>query len=329
MRDFSDALGSQGALFCRSGALILAAGLTPAWQQILRFSQLNLGEVNRALEAHGCASGKVLNVGLALHHLRGGENARTLALVGGTAGNAIMAEFAQLGAAARWVASGQSTRVCTTVLEQSGRTTELVENAAAVAASELRAFAEAYVEEAAAAELVVLSGSLPEGTPADYYRHLLERTHAGVLADARGAELQAMLLSPRPPLVVKPNRQELEATLGRPLGSDAELVRGMRELNEAGADWVVVSQGASAVWLTSVREVVRFVPPRLAAVNAIGCGDCLAAGITHALAEGQGMTDAVRYGIGAAGDNLTQLLPARLSAERVEQIAARVVVERC
>ena len=39
--------------------MIVAAGLTPAWQQILRFDALRLGEVNRAVEAHWCASGKV------------------------------------------------------------------------------------------------------------------------------------------------------------------------------------------------------------------------------------------------------------------------------
>ena len=46
--------------------MIVVAGLTPAWQSILRFTKLEMGEVNRAAEVLRCGSGKVLNVGLAL-----------------------------------------------------------------------------------------------------------------------------------------------------------------------------------------------------------------------------------------------------------------------
>ena len=49
--------------------MILAAGLTPAWQQILSFDQFTLGEVNRARRSVWCGSGKVLNVGCALRQL--------------------------------------------------------------------------------------------------------------------------------------------------------------------------------------------------------------------------------------------------------------------
>jgi hypothetical protein len=49
--------------------VILAAGLSPAWQQIVVLESLSVSEVNRARAVHWCASGKVLNVGLALHRL--------------------------------------------------------------------------------------------------------------------------------------------------------------------------------------------------------------------------------------------------------------------
>ena len=49
--------------------MILAAGLSPAWQQIMTLAELRIGEVNRARDVQWCASGKVLNVGLALHRL--------------------------------------------------------------------------------------------------------------------------------------------------------------------------------------------------------------------------------------------------------------------
>ena len=49
--------------------IILAAGLTPAWQRTMVFDVFHPGGVNRASEVHECASGKVLNVAMALQAL--------------------------------------------------------------------------------------------------------------------------------------------------------------------------------------------------------------------------------------------------------------------
>jgi tagatose 6-phosphate kinase len=132
--------------------VIVAAGLSPAWQQIMRFDRFRAGEVNRARDVHWCASGKVLNVAVALAHL--GAACETIALVGGPPREQIAREFAALGIRARWVEAHWSTRVCTTILDlETGRATELVENAGPVTAAELDEFRTAYAQSAAAAEL--------------------------------------------------------------------------------------------------------------------------------------------------------------------------------
>jgi tagatose 6-phosphate kinase len=46
--------------------VIVAAGLTPAWQYVLVFGELRMGEVNRARESRWFASGKAVNVALAV-----------------------------------------------------------------------------------------------------------------------------------------------------------------------------------------------------------------------------------------------------------------------
>jgi len=306
--------------------VIAAAGLTPAWQEIACFEQLQLGEVNRAAEVHWCASGKVLNVGLALSHL--GADVRTIAPLGSPPREATEREFAELGCPLRSVAVESPTRVCTTLLDRaSGKTTELVENAHPLSAAELEAFHASYREEASAAEFVVLSGSLPASTPEDFYRRLIEATPARVVLDARGPELVEALAAR--PFVVKPNREELSRTVGRPLENENEVLAAMRQLNEAGAEWVLVTAGAQAVWATGDGGVLRFVPPRMSPiVNPIGCGDCLAAGLAWALAEGHEMDTAIRLAMAAAADNLQQLLPARLDRVRVRALAEMVEVTR-
>ena len=69
-------------------------------------------------------------------------------------------------------------------------------------------------------------------------------------------------------------------------------------------------------------------PPRVDAVNPIGCGDCLAAGLTWALSDGRPMHDALRIGIAAAAENASQLLPGRLDPRQVGARAETVMIER-
>lgn len=319
--------------------MILAAGLTPAWQQILVFDRFTRGEVNRAAQAFACASGKVINVGLALATL--GANSRTLSVLGGRAGSLIEEELQTHGVSARWIHDPATTRTCTTIIERStGEITELVENAATIKDQSCNAFITALQDEAKSADWIVLSGSLPpiEGRESNrtLYREMLEsighgpavspRPASQVILDARGPEM-VECLSCRP-FLVKPNREELAATVGHQLSAEAELIEAMREINTRGAQWVLVTQGGREVWLSSSTELWRFTPPKIEVVNAIACGDCLTAGLVAALDQGRSLSDAVCYGIAAAGDNATQLLPSRLDPERVRALADRVVVTR-
>jgi 1-phosphofructokinase family hexose kinase len=303
--------------------VILSAGLTPVWQQVLLFDALAWGEVNRAREAHWCASGKVLNVARALHHLN--APGKALTVVGGSTGGAVRRDAERLGLAARWVDAVAPTRICTTVVEAGRHTaTELVANAGALDDAEIAAFEAAYVEEAAAAAVVVLIGSLPAGTPPDFYRRLLARTPGRAVVDARGPELLEALHER--PFLVKPNRSELQQTLGRELTADASLFDAMRELNERGVAWVVVTDGRNPVHVRGQGRLYRLRPPTAEVLNPIGCGDCLAAGIARALHGGAEPVDAVRYGVATAADKLGRLLPGVVVRDGVDAQLAAVEV---
>lgn len=305
--------------------MIIAAGLSPAWQQILEVNSFEVGEVNRCQSAHWCASGKVINVGVALQHL--GCPCETIFPAGGYARSLIEAELNELDVSFRDLNQENPTRICTTILDRSsGQTTELVENATPISEQEVKAFAAEYRRCAETATVAVLTGSLPEGTPVTFYRDLIAKTKCPVILDARGTELEEALSAK--PFLVKPNHEELERTLGRVLSSTEELIKGMQDINRRGATWVVISQGKSALWATSANEVYRFIPASVEAVNPIGCGDSLAAGIASAIYQGWTVPESIRWGMAAAADNLTQLLPARLSDSRVQELYKQVEMEQ-
>jgi len=302
--------------------VILAAGLTPAWQQILVIKGLRIGEVNRAGEAHWCASGKVINAGMTLHQLGGASC--TLAVLGGAGGRNIDREFEERGIAHRWLWGSSATRMCTTVLDPvSGTSTELVEDAGPITDSEIHAFKLAYQELVSGARMVVLSGSLPAGAPKTLYRDLMERTSCRVVLDIRGPELVETLSLK--PFLVKPNREELGKTVGRDLHSDEDLRAAIVELHRRGAEWIVVSQGKNALWVGGADGIHVYRPPTISAVNPIASGDCLAAGIAWAIEHGMSMAEAIKIGIGAAAQNASTLLPARIDPDTTMRLAAEVV----
>jgi len=205
--------------------------------------------------------------------------------------------------------------------------TELVENGRPLQSTELDAYRAAYAEEAARADVAVLTGSLPSGTPQTFYRELVERTPCPAVLDFRGPGLLGVL--DLEPLVVKPNRAELAETVGRALDTDEDLHAAMRELSRRGARWVVVTQGAGPVWLGAAESLYRLEPPPVAdVVSPLGCGDAMAAAIAWSVANGREMVDAVRLGIATAADNLRHLLPSRFDSHVVFRSAQSVGVER-
>ena len=305
---------------------VVAAGLSPAWQTIMRFASLEPGEVNRASDVQRCASGKVLNVAVALGAL--GAISRAVTVMGGAAAGWTAAEFRGLGIELAAVPTAADTRCCTTLLDDAtGRTTELVENAPPITPGELARFVAAYEGAVAGTAAVVLSGSLPAGTPVTIYRDLLERTSCPAIVDARGPELLAAL--PCRPLLVKPNREELARTVGRPLEREADLRVAMEELRAQGAEWVLVTDGANFAIALGPAGCFRIVPPRLErVVNPIGCGDCLAAGFADAISRGSEPLDAIRFGMACAVFNCGTLMAGRLERPAVESLSKSVRIER-
>ena len=304
---------------------ILTVGLSPAWQHVLVFDRLDRGDVNRAHESHSLASGKVLNAARAVARLNAPGCALTIS--GGALGAALRGALDDEAIEHDGVVTKSASRTCTTVVEKSrGSITELVENMPPISGDELAEFRETFHQQARSASAAVLLGSLPEGTPTTYFRELVEGARFPVIVDLRGPELVETLHTR--PTLVKPNRLELERTLETSLSSDTDLLRAMRGVNDRGAEWVLVTQGAGAVFATHAGEVHRFDPPTGEVVNPIGCGDTLAGGIAVGLTENRSMIEAIRLGIGCAVANLRTLLQGDIRRDDALRFAAEVQCTR-
>jgi 1-phosphofructokinase family hexose kinase len=301
--------------------VIVVAGLSPAWQQIVELDQFEPGEVNRARRVTWCASGKVVNVGIGLQRL--GANATVCTVLGGPTGALLEDDLRQTGTPLRAFGVRSPTRVCTTILDGSCRsTTELVENAGSVTPEELGRFIAMVHQQLKAASALVLTGSVPSGCPATVFCDLAAAAACPILIDGQG-ELLRESLAIRP-WIVKPNRRELAAALGRPLSSDGDLAEAISEIHSRGAQGVVVSNGPEAIWASLPDGRWRLLPPRIELVNPIGSGDVMAAVLAWSIGQNLDAPTALRWAVAAGGLNASTLIPGRFDTADLAKWAEAV-----
>jgi len=308
--------------------MILCVGTTPALQRVMRFRQLMLDAVNRAVTTLDGAAGKSVNVAKVLQVL--GESPLATGFLGGDRGEQLRAALAARGIALDFITVATRTRQCVTVVDETaGSHTELVEESRPVDPAAYDQLAAVIDRHLPGARAVVMSGTLTPGGPASFYAQVTTRARdAGVLTvvDAQGPPLLAALAA-RPGLV-KPNRAELAATVGRTLTDDTTLIAALRELNEAGASRVVVTAGAQPTLAFDGATVWRIRSPRIAAVNPIGSGDAFTAGLVWRLVRGDDLGEACRWAAAIGAANALTPMAGEVELTDVESLVAGVDVER-
>ena len=307
---------------------ILCLGTTPAAQRVMVFRQLRLEAVNRAVVTLDGAAGKSVNVAKVLKVL--GEQPIATGFLGGDRGEFLRAALAGQGIESDFVTVSTRTRQCLTVIDESaGTQTELVEESRPVEPADfgkLMAVIRRHVPECRA---VVMSGTIVTGGPVDLYfdcTRLAENAGALSVVDAQGAALVEALKAK--PGLVKPNRTELAATVGRELGDDADVMQAMRELCERGAQRVVVTAGKEPTLAFDGKNFWRIVTPQVLVVNPIGSGDAFTAGLVSRLVHGDDLGEACRRGAAAGTANALTLMAGEVNRSELTRLSARVEVQK-
>lgn len=275
--------------------MIAFLGLSPAWQQVYRVAELSPGAVHRATATAAFASGKATNAAIQARRHRADVALATVA--GGHVGSLFEGDL--LSRRLRLIlARGSQTRVCTTVIAAGGATELIEENGVqspAVADELLRGI------RGLNASVVCGCGSIPSGAGDEVYARLIHSAgSAASVIDASGRPLR--LACEAGATLVKPNRAELAATVGRELRTAADVEKAAARLRTWGTEWVLVTDGPNdALLLGETAEWIA--PPAVEVVSPIGAGDALCGRLAAALADGVDVPVAARLGLQAAADH--------------------------
>ncbi|TIC80898.1 1-phosphofructokinase family hexose kinase [Nocardioides sp. GY 10127] len=272
--------------------------------------ELERGAVLRLTGSSSQAGGKGVNISRACVSAQ----VPTVAVFPAPAEDAFVTELLAAGIDARPV-PGPSPRVNITVTEPDGTTTKLNSPGSASTPALLEALAARLEEVADPAGWVVLAGSLPPGTPAEWYVGLVARLHAAglrVAVDTSDAPLVALvegLGATTAPDLMKPNGDELAQFTGgdaEELEADPEAAaKAARTLLDGGVHAVLATLGGNGAVLVTGDGAWHASPPPTTVVSTVGAGDSSLFG--YLLGDLRGLDPAhrlalaVAYGSAAAG----------------------------
>jgi tagatose 6-phosphate kinase len=170
--------------------------------------------------------------------------------------------------------------------------------------------------------VVPISGKLPAGTPVDAYAQIcaiVVEQGGQVIIDAPGEPLLRAL--EHKPFIVKINDVELLDTI-----SGSDLMAACRELIERGAQSALITRGSRAAFYMDATRSFEIFPPKIDAINPVGSGDAVTAGIAVELNHGKDVAEAVITGMSCGAANALNLISGMLKLEDVERLRSEVRV---
>jgi 1-phosphofructokinase family hexose kinase len=290
--------------------MIVVVCLNPALDVTHHVENVDWAGVNRPVAVYDRPGGKGINVARTLHAL--GADVVLLGLLGGPTGNAIEAALRALGLSVTFTRIAGDTRRTFTVVDAGGTAALFNEPGPEVSAAEWDEFRAAYSRVLSVAarqdSMVVLSGSLPPGLPADAYATLItaaKAAHVPTLLDTSGAALRHGIAAR--PDIVKPNLDELSVLTsgqpndrghsGSPEGAQTSPIMAAAAVRESGVESVVVSLGADGLLADTPAGRWHARPAAVVAGNPTGAGDAVVAALAHGLVTGRPWPGRLRHAV--------------------------------
>ncbi|MDG4766041.1 1-phosphofructokinase [Solwaraspora sp. WMMD406] len=282
--------------------MILTLTLNPSLDRAVEIDDLVRGEVIRATGTRLDPGGKGVNVSRAL--LANGVPSVAVLPCGGDEGGQLVRLLADEGVEVIAVPIAGRTRSNITLAEPDGTVTKVNEPGPCLHPTEFEAVSARLLDTAGRADWVVICGSLPPGLPVDAFAQLCRRlVDAGLrlAVDTSGPPLRAAASAGA--TLVKPNREELAESVGRPLPTLDDVIGAAGQVRTWGAGTVLASLGAQGAVLVDAAGVHIGDSPVEQPRSTVGAGDALLAGF---LAAGAAGPDALAEGLawGAAAVSL-------------------------
>ena len=156
-----------------------------------------------------------------------------------------------------------------------------------------------YLKNLPIIDYLVVSGSIPEGVPTDFYKSvasIVKAKNGKLILDTSGKALEEALKEGI--YLCKPNIAELSLLVGEELDTiPKQEAAALKILNEHNVEILVVSLGAFGAFLATKNNIYHVAAPSVTKKSTVGAGDSMLAGIVMQLAKGSNLYEVIKYGV--------------------------------
>lgn len=308
--------------------MILTVTLNASIDKLYLLSSVRPETVMRVEKVYNSAGGKGMNVSRVAAKL--GEDVVAMGFAGGWNGRYLESLVCQPEIQCAFTHVQAETRCCINCWNLSNSaSTEYLEPGAPVTKEEVARFDRDFKERVRQADVVCISGSIPEGVPADEYAHLIrlcKEAGVPVMVDTSGERLAPAVAEC--PTFIKPNTDEIEQLLGYKPADREEIVSAAENLHRKGIGYVVVSMGADGALLVCDDGVFWGRPPLIEPKNTVGCGDSMVAGFAVGFSQGKPICESFRMALAVSAANALSLYTGDFSQKDYERLYPEITIER-
>lgn len=254
---------------------------------------INLGELNRFDRHAKFAGGKGINVSRMLKEMDIPSVA--LGYAGGFSGEFIKKQLEEAGIETHFIPVEEDSRINVKI---KGEVETEINGLGPYISSEKKEALINYINKLSEMDVIILSGSKPMSLPTDFYETLigiLKEKNVSFVIDTTGQELINAL--PYQPLLVKPNKEELEDMYEITLSDDREIIRCGQDLLSRGAQHVIISMGEEGAFFITNEGVYHGYAEPGKLINSVGAGDSMVAGFVGKFMELGDAVTAFRYSL--------------------------------
>ena len=309
--------------------MLLTITFNPAIDKVYHCADLSLEGIHRAEKCRTFAAGKGINLSRGVRDL----NCETLALgfAGGHLGRMLRELLAEEGIPEDLTETANEVRLNPTLRDVAAELdVHIIEPEQPISSGELQAFRQTFYRHLEHAEFVAFAGSCPPGAGSEFLREILdEASAAGVrtVIDSRDKFLSTAIQTK--PWLIKPNEDELGHLADKAVEDNGEVLAAAKGVVDAGVEIVVVSLAERGALLVSSEGAWSAKPPEVQAINTVGCGDAMLAGLLVAVSEGAEPAEMLRRGVAAGTANTLCDTPGRIPSDIFGALLAEIEVSEC
>ena len=307
--------------------MILTVTMNPCIDKTIYLDELEVGAYNRVKNTRIDVAGKGLNVSTVLNHL--GEDTLCMGINFRNNGNLLEQTMNSSGLKHHFVYADCSIRTNIKLFEQNSHImTEINEAGPTVSSSLIDKLIDEIDARLEHTHILVLSGSIPPGVPADIYRRLIRMAHrkdVKTVLDTAG-EPFALGLEEKP-FLVKPNSLEFEQTFKKDLKAGKGPLEVARSVIESGVSYLCISMGADGALLLDREHAYRAKALPIEAKGLTGAGDSMVAGMCYALRRHLGSEDMLRYAMACSAGSVRQEGTLLARESDVKELLPQVEIE--